>query len=195
MSVALQLSIACGGSAAVASGQGASPAVVERELKPGEFIWQPERSPSGPIEIVVSLSQQLAYVFRSGELIGLATVSTGTDTHPTPDGRYRILQKKKVHRSIKYDNAPMPNMMRLTWYGIALHGGHNPGYAASHGCIRLPLKFAERLYAVTPLNSYVLITHDAPGTSDEALEIMRTYRPSDPAVEVPSELLPPLMQE
>lgn len=194
--IAFQLSIVGAGPAAVASQQDASSAVlVEGALKAGEYIWQPERSPSGPIEIVISLSQQLAYVFRSGELIGLASVSTGTDTRPTPDGRYRILQKKRVHRSIKYDNAPMPHMMRLTWYGIALHGGHNPGYPASHGCIRLPLKFAEALFAVTPPSSYVLIAHEAPGSPEEALDLMRAYQASNPTGDAPIEPLPQPVQE
>src|SRR3546814_12301464 len=86
-------------------------------------------------------------LFRSnGVLIGISTISSGTAGHETPTGIFTILQKKVDHKSNLYDDAPMPYMQRLTWSGIAMHAGNLPGYPASHGCIRLPLDFAERLY-------------------------------------------------
>src|SRR3546814_10651322 len=72
-------------------------------------------------------------------LVGMASVSTGMKGHRTPTGEFPVLQKRQWHRSNLYSNAPMPFMQRLTWDGIALHAGHNPGYPASHGCIRLQI--------------------------------------------------------
>ncbi|HEX3407370.1 MAG TPA: L,D-transpeptidase family protein, partial [Caulobacteraceae bacterium] len=108
------------------------------DLAPGGYVWSPGRAPSGPVEIVVSLSAQRAYVYRNGVRIGMSEASTGKEGHETPTGVFTILEKEKVHRSSRYNDAPMPYMQRLTWYGVALHGGPLPGYAASHGCIRLP---------------------------------------------------------
>ena len=90
-------------------------------------------------------------------LVAVSTVSSGTDKNPTPTGIFPIMEKKKFHRSIKYDNAPMPFMQRLDKYGTALHGGHLPGYPASHGCIRLPSQFAAKLFAVTDVGTPVLV--------------------------------------
>ncbi len=108
-------------------------------LKPGQFTWKPERSPSGPVAIIVSLPEQSVYVYRNGIEIAVSTCSTGKPGHSTPTGVFTILQKDKNHHSSTYNNAPMPNMNRLTWGGIALHAGKLPGYPASHGCVRLPM--------------------------------------------------------
>jgi len=84
-------------------------------------------------------------------------VSTGSKGHDTPGGVFTILEKKETHRSKKYNNAPMPNMQRLTWTGIAMHSGQLPGYAASHGCIRLPYDFSQLLFATTSRGGTVII--------------------------------------
>ena len=132
-------------------------------LKPGEFIWRPEVSPRGPVVIVVSLPHQIVHVFRNGLAIAVSTCSSGTLGHRTPTGVFTILQKRKKHFSSTYNNAPMPNMQRLTWQGIALHAGHLPGYPASHGCIRLPVRFSELLFTVTQHGTPVIIAnHDSP---------------------------------
>src|SRR3546814_18937 len=83
------------------------------DLAPGQFVWLPERAPAGLVEIVVSLASQRAWVFRSGTLIGTSTVSSGRRGYESPVGRFEILQKRKVHRSNRYENAPMPYMQRL----------------------------------------------------------------------------------
>ena len=129
-------------------------------LKPGEFIWVPEKSPDGPVAIIVSIPDQLVHVYRGGVRIGLSTCSTGKKGHSTPTGVFTILEKDKDHRSSTYNNAPMPNMNRLTWSGVALHAGNLPGYPASHGCVRLPLKFSERLFTVTHVGTPVIIADD-----------------------------------
>ncbi|MBJ7439615.1 MAG: L,D-transpeptidase [Sphingopyxis sp.] len=134
---------------------------VER-LKPGEYIWAPQVAPEGPIMIVVSLQRQRAYIYRNGVIIGISTVSTGSEGRETPVGIFTVLQKHIDHKSNLYDNAPMPFMQRLTWDGIAMHAGKIPGFPASHGCIRLPTAFAKLLYGVTVKGMTVIITDDAP---------------------------------
>jgi hypothetical protein len=84
-------------------------------------------------------------------------VSTGSKGHATPGGVFTILEKKQEHYSKKYDNAPMPNMQRLTWTGIAMHSGNLPGYPASHGCVRLPFDFSQLLYSATAKGGTVVV--------------------------------------
>jgi hypothetical protein len=126
-------------------------------LKPGEYWWNPQLSPSGPVVVLVSIPQQIMYVYRNGILIGRSTVSTGSKGHATPGGVFSILEKKETHRSKKYDNAPMPYMQRLTWTGIAMHSGALPGYPASHGCIRLPYDFSQLLFKATAKGGTVVV--------------------------------------
>jgi hypothetical protein len=130
-------------------------------LKPGEWTWDPELAPAGPMLLVVNLSTQRAFVYRNGVRIGASTVSTGKAGKRTPTGIFQILQKRREHYSNLYNNAPMPFMQRLTWDGIALHAGNLPGYPASHGCIRLPYAFAEALFSTTTLGMTVVILDEA----------------------------------
>ncbi len=125
-------------------------------FQPGQFFWHPERSPKGPVAIIVSIPKQLVFVYRNGILIGVSTVSTGKPGHGTPSGVFTILEKAKAHTSVKYGE-PMPDMERLTWKGIALHVGDLPGYPDSHGCVHLPPQFAEDLYAITQIGTPVII--------------------------------------
>jgi hypothetical protein len=126
-------------------------------MKPGEYVWATAIPKEGDTRVVVDLVTQMTYVFRGDELVGASTISSGKQGKETPLGIWPILEKRKFARSRKYDNAPMPFMQRLDEYGIALHGGNNPGYPASHGCVRLPLKFAEKLYSLTKVGSVVVI--------------------------------------
>jgi lipoprotein-anchoring transpeptidase ErfK/SrfK len=125
-------------------------------LKPGEYVWATD-APAGEPRIVVDLLTQMAYVYRGDKLVGASTMSSAKTGHITPYGFWSILEKRPFYRSKKYDNAPMPFMQRIDDYGIAFHGGVNPGFPASHGCMRLPLKFAEKLYGVTKIGTKVLI--------------------------------------
>ncbi|MBX9758049.1 MAG: L,D-transpeptidase [Beijerinckiaceae bacterium] len=127
------------------------------DLKPGEFTWHPERSPQGPVAVVTSIPEQLVHVYRNGVRIAVSTCSTGAPGHATPTGVFTVLQKDAHHHSSTYNNAPMPNMNRLTWGGIALHAGKLPGYPASHGCIRLPMEFSAKLFEVTHIGTPVII--------------------------------------
>ena len=125
-------------------------------LKPGQYLWRDSEADGAP-RVVIGLSDQIAYLYRGTTLVAVAATSTGTEKNPTPTGIFEVLQKKRMHHSRKYDNAPMPFMQRIDKWGIALHAGHNPGRPASHGCIRLPSKFAAKLYGVTDLGTTVLI--------------------------------------
>jgi hypothetical protein len=125
-------------------------------LKPGEYWWNLQLSPSGPVVALVSIPQQTIYVYRNGILIGRSSISSGKGGS-TPGGVFSILEKKATHHSKKYDNAPMPNMQRLTWSGIAMHSGQLPGYAASHGCIRLPYDFSQLLFSATSKGGTVVV--------------------------------------
>lgn len=126
-------------------------------LNPGEYWWNPQISPAGPVVVLVSLPLQTASVYRNGILIGRSSVSTGAKGHETPAGVFTILEKRQTHYSRTYDNAPMPNMQRLTWEGIAMHSGQLPGHAASHGCIRMPYDFSTALYSITTQGATVVI--------------------------------------
>lgn len=126
-------------------------------LKPGQFVWEKHDVYEGPLKIVAVLDIQRMYVFQNDRLIGFTTISAGKKGKETPTGYFNILQKNIDHHSNLYSNAPMPYMQRLTWDGIALHGGHIPGYPASHGCIRMPKPFAEKLYGVTRLDQEVVV--------------------------------------
>src|SRR6186997_52454 len=127
------------------------------QLKPGEYWWKPQLSPSGPLMVLVSVPEQIMHVYRNGVLIGRSTVSTGAKGHATPGGVFSILEKKEKHHSKKYNNAPMPNMQRLTWTGIAMHSGNLPGYPASHGCIRMPFDFSQLLFRETSKGGTVVV--------------------------------------
>jgi lipoprotein-anchoring transpeptidase ErfK/SrfK len=126
-------------------------------LKPGQYVWRDVPKAAGPERVVVSLSDQLAFVYRGNTLMAVATISSGKAPKNTPTGIFSVLDKKPMYRSRKYDNAPMPFMQRIDQYGIALHAGYNPGEPASHGCVRLPSKFAAKLYSMTDIGTPVLI--------------------------------------
>ena len=125
--------------------------------RPGQYLWRDVPESAGAERVVISISDQLAYLYRGDTLMAVAATSTGRDSKPSPTGIFSVLDKKPLYRSKKYDNAPMPWMQRIDQYGIALHGGYNPGYPASHGCIRLPVAFAKKLYGVTGIGTPVII--------------------------------------
>jgi hypothetical protein len=132
--------------------------VLTPDLKTGDYVWKPGVSPAGPVVIIVSIPAQTLYVYRNGIRIGRSTISTGRAGHRTPTGVFTVLQKNVKHTSSIYKGASMPYMQRLTWSGVAMHAGNLPGYPASHGCVRLPLDFAEKLYTVTGNGTTVIVT-------------------------------------
>jgi peptidoglycan hydrolase-like protein with peptidoglycan-binding domain len=113
---------------------------------------------SRSLQILVSKNDQSLALYENGEIIATSKVSTGKAGHETPSGIFSILEKRKYHESNIYSAAPMPFMQRLTWSGIALHEGKVPNYPASHGCVRLPSKFAKSLFGDTQRGVHVIIT-------------------------------------
>ncbi|WP_375429386.1 L,D-transpeptidase family protein [uncultured Sphingomonas sp.] len=141
-------------------------------LAPGRFVWS-DPGTAEPVTVVISLPLQRAFVYRGETLVAATAVSTGTDDKPTPTGIYPVLQKAEAHRSNLYD-ASMPYMQRLTWDGIALHAGRDPGFPASHGCVRLPTAFAKRLFAVTKVGTTVVVTNEVLVEAKLDPELLRT---------------------
>ncbi len=133
------------------------------------------RDAGEPIMAIVSIKSQQVTIYDADGWILRAPVSTGTTGRETPTGVFSVVEKDKDHHSNLYDDASMPNMQRITWSGIALHGGPLPGYAASHGCVRMPYGFAEKLFDKTQIGMRVIIAPD----DAEPVEF------SDPALFVP----------
>jgi len=169
-STAILLALYTGVAGAPALAQGAKSsaelafAKQAEKLKPGEWVWKEEIAPDGPVLVYVDLGRQLATVYRNGVRIAVSTISSGKEGHETPTGVFTILEKNVEHYSRTYDNAPMPYQQRLTWKGVAMHAGNLPGYPASHGCIRLPMEFAKKLFSVTEKGGTVVIAggHEDP---------------------------------
>src|SRR4051794_32385381 len=116
------------------------------------------REAGEPIMAIVSIkSQQVTFYDAEGWIVR-APVSTGVKERETPAGVFAIVEKDKDHHSTMYDDAWMPNMQRITWNGLALHGGPLPGYAASHGCVRMPFGFAEKLFDKTRIGMRVIVS-------------------------------------
>lgn len=132
---------------------------IEGPIKYGEWHWDDEGVPAGPLVITVDLEARVISIFRNGYEIGAAAAMLGTDAHPTPTGTFPIISKERHNVSEKYGNAPMPWTLRLTHDGIAIHGGSEVenGYA-SHGCIAIPDELASRLFAAAKKGDKVVIT-------------------------------------
>jgi hypothetical protein len=116
--------------------------------------------PQGPLVIVVSIDRQKVTVYDTNGVFAQSPVSTGMKGHSTPMGVFSVIQKHKFHHSNIYSGAPMPYMQRITWSGVAMHAGVLPGYPASHGCIRMPMAFAVKMWNWTRMGARVIV---APG--------------------------------
>jgi hypothetical protein len=165
-----------------ASGEGVGAggaAMIEQAamLQPSDWVWSSADTGSGPLNIVVSLTDQRAYVYRGSDLVAVSSVSTGREGKETPVGVFPILQKQVDHKSTLYNSAPMPYMERLTWDGVALHAGITPGYRSSHGCVHLPKAFAAKLYGETKVGTVVEVTDASVVPTDQRM------LPPDPAVD------------
>ena len=128
-------------------------------IRYGEWYWDDTRAPdNGKLVVTVDLEARIISVIRDGHEIGTAVALLGTTKHPTPLGTFPILTKEKDNISEKYNNAPMPWPLRLTWDGIAIHGSPVINGYASHGCIGVPDEFAQKLYAIAKRGDKVVIT-------------------------------------
>jgi lipoprotein-anchoring transpeptidase ErfK/SrfK len=132
--------------------------VSRRGEKKSDIAVQKEAKPQGPLIISISIAQQKLRLYDANGLFAEAPVSTGMPGHPTPMGVFSVIQKQKLHHSNIYSGAPMPFMQRITWSGVAMHAGVLPGHPASHGCIRMPMAFAVKLYGWTKMGARVIVT-------------------------------------
>lgn len=128
-----------------------------KELKPGQYLWRDVPDTAGPERVVISLTDQLAYVYRGSTLMAVTTISSGREDKPTPTGIFSIFDKEASYRSKKYDNAAMPFAQFFDPAGIALHAGLVADEPMSHGCVHLPSAFAKKLYSVTPVGTPIYI--------------------------------------
>src|SRR4029077_10237804 len=147
--MALAAVIAAGGGAGAAPGH-----QTQQEWSASEDI----RTPGEAVMAIVSLQRQQITIYDTKGWILRAPVSTGQKGRETPAGIFSVLGKEAEHYSNLYDDAFMPHMQRLTWSGIALHGGVVPGHPASHGCVRMPFDFAERLFHLTRVGMRVIVS-------------------------------------
>jgi lipoprotein-anchoring transpeptidase ErfK/SrfK len=126
--------------------------------KKSNVVVNESAKPQGPLIISVSIAQQKLRIYDANGLFAETPVSTGMPGHSTPMGVFSVIQKQKFHQSNIYSGAPMPYMQRITWSGIALHAGVLPGHPASHGCIRMPMAFAVKMYNWTRMGARVVVT-------------------------------------
>lgn len=128
----------------------------KKQIKPAKEAAKPQ----GPLIIAISINKQHLKIYDDNGLFAETPVSTGMRGHATPMGVFSIIQKQKFHESNIYSGAPMPFMQRITWSGIAMHAGVLPGHPASHGCIRMPMAFAVKMYGWTRMGARVVIAPD-----------------------------------
>lgn len=132
---------------------------IEGSIRYGDWFWDESAAPkAGKLVITVDLDARVISAFRDGHEIGTAVALLGTQSHPTPLGSFPILTKEKDNVSEKYNNAPMPHTLRLTWDGIAIHGSPVMNGYASHGCVGVPDEFAAKLFAAAKRGDKVIIT-------------------------------------
>jgi len=162
---------------------GAHVGAAERQSqRPVESIQS--RTAGEPIMAIVSLRDQRITVYDTSGWILRAPVSSGTTGRETPAGIFSVIQKEADHYSNLYDDAYMPNMQRITWSGIALHGGPLPGYPASHGCVRMPFDFAAQLFDATRLGLRVIVAPADVKPIDIAYPVLSPSKPGAGALAV-----------
>ena len=156
-------------------------------------VKETNAKPQGPLIIAVSIEQQKVRVYDANGLFAESPVSTGMKGHSTPMGVFSVIQKHKMHRSNIYSGAPMPYMQRITWSGVAMHAGVLPGYPASHGCIRMPMAFAVKMWNWTRMGARVIVTPGqiTPASFSHPLLVAQKVVPqpliaNDPATDAPA---------
>ncbi|SFJ47343.1 L,D-transpeptidase [Bradyrhizobium sp. Gha] len=133
-------------------------AAAAKTKKASHLEKETNAKPQGPLVIVVSIDRQKVTVYDSNGVFAESPVSTGMKGHSTPMGVFSVIQKHKFHHSNIYSGAPMPYMQRITWSGVAMHAGVLPGYPASHGCIRMPMAFAVKMWNWTKMGARVIVS-------------------------------------
>nr|WP_246661575.1 L,D-transpeptidase [Tardiphaga sp. vice304] len=141
--------------------------------------------PVGPLVVAISVDQQRLKIYDANGLFAESPVSTGMKGHATPMGAFSVIQKNKYHKSNIYSGAPMPYMQRITWSGIAMHAGMLPGYPASHGCIRMPMAFATRMWGWTRMGARVVITPGEISPAPISHPLLASRKPDPASAPVP----------
>jgi lipoprotein-anchoring transpeptidase ErfK/SrfK len=141
--------------------------------------------PQGPLIIAISIEKQKVRIYDANGFFAESPVSTGMRGHPTPMGVFSVIQKHKFHHSNIYSGAPMPYMQRITWSGIAMHAGVLPGYPASHGCIRMPMAFAVKMWNWTKMGARVIVTPGEMTPADFSHPLLVTQKGTPGAIEEP----------
>jgi lipoprotein-anchoring transpeptidase ErfK/SrfK len=131
---------------------------VRRQAKKIAAPEKESSKPQGPLILAISIEKQKLRIYDANGFFAETPISTGMKGHPTPMGVFSIIQKHKFHHSNIYSGAPMPYMQRITWSGVAMHAGVLPGYPASHGCIRMPMAFAMKMWNWTKMGARVVVT-------------------------------------
>ena len=158
-----------------------------------ESVTRESAKPQGPLIIAISIERQSLKIYDASGLFAETPISTGMRGHPTPMGVFSIIQKQKFHRSNIYSGAPMPYMQRITWSGVAIHAGVLPGYPASHGCIRMPMSFALKMWGWTRMGARVVVAPGELTPSSFSHPLLATQKPAptpvasaEPQIELPS---------
>jgi hypothetical protein len=143
--------------------------------------------PQGPLIIAISINKQNVKIYDANGVFAEAPVSTGMAGHTTPMGAFSVIQKQKMHHSNIYSGAPMPFMQRITWSGVAMHAGVLPGHPASHGCIRMPMAFAVKMYGWTRMGARVIVTPGelSPAPFSHPLLVTQKVIPQPVAADLP----------
>jgi hypothetical protein len=131
---------------------------IKKRMPANVDVAKDARKPQGPLIIAISIEKQVLKIYDANGPFAETPISTGMRGHSTPMGVFSVIQKHKYHHSNIYSGAPMPYMQRITWSGVAMHAGVLPGYPASHGCIRMPMNFAVKMWGWTRMGARVVIT-------------------------------------
>jgi lipoprotein-anchoring transpeptidase ErfK/SrfK len=161
----------------------ARPHKARRHVSPKtESVARESAKPQGPLIIAISIERQSLRIYDANGLFAETPISTGMQGHPTPMGVFSVIQKQKFHRSNIYSGAPMPFMQRITWSGVAMHAGVLPGYPASHGCIRMPMNFAVKMWGWTRMGARVVITPGEMTPGSFSHPLLATQKPASTPV-------------
>jgi lipoprotein-anchoring transpeptidase ErfK/SrfK len=156
-----------------------------RQAKKIETPAKEATKPQGPLIIAISIEKQNLKIYDANGFFAETPVSTGMRGHSTPMGAFSVIQKQKFHRSNIYSGAPMPYMQRITWSGVAIHAGVLPGYPASHGCIRMPMAFAVKMWGWTKMGARVVITPGEMTPASVSHPLLMTQRFTPPQASMP----------
>ena len=169
------------------------PRVRRYQAKKFEAPEKESTKPQGPLIIAISIEKQSLKIHDANGFFAETPISTGMRGHPTPMGVFSIIQKHKFHHSNIYSGAPMPYMQRITWSGVAMHAGVLPGYPASHGCIRMPMAFAVKMWNWTKMGARVIVTPGeiTPASFSHPLLATRRVVPKPVAANEPQTDAPP----